>query len=76
MRLLRRLLAAVLLLLAPTVSLAQRDPEKQPTTSLNPNLAQQPPEQERPTYALPGAVAVLSAIIVLVIVCMPSRKGA
>jgi hypothetical protein len=34
-----------------------------------------PTEKETPAYALPGAFALLSTALVLVIVCMPTRKS-
>ncbi len=81
MIILRPLLLAILLLIGAGSALAQqRDtPEKAPAPvqpTPPPPLIQQPQDKgERSPPVLQSIVAELSAVLVLYVVCKPSRKG-
>lgn len=42
---------------------------------LHAQAAGQPADAEQPSYALAWTVAALCTIVILLVVCMPSRKG-
>jgi hypothetical protein len=70
-------LALVVLAVGARPCAAQRDPERPPPQMPQPNPVVAPgaDKTERPAPALQAVVAVCSALLVLFIVCKPSRKG-